>query len=115
MMIVKIKGYTEMNAIEENIVKALTEAERIRNELALKATLGAADAGDKFEELNDKYEVFKAKAEQIFDVADDSVDELKIAAELGIDAKNREEVMMALELAAEELKYSYQKIQNLVF
>jgi hypothetical protein len=37
-------------------------------------------------------------------------DELKIAAELSIDAKNKEEVMTALELAAEELKYSYQKI-----
>ena len=104
-----------MDAIQENITKALTEAERIRDELALKASLGAANAGDKFEKLNDKYAHFKVKAGQLLDVADDSVDELKIAAELGIDAKNKEEVMIALELAAEELKYSYQKIQNLVF
>ena len=62
-----------------------------------------------------KYALFKAKAEQIFDVADDSAEELKIAAELGIKADNKEDVMTALELAAEELKYSYQKIQNLVF
>ena len=104
-----------MDAIQENITKAITEAERIRDELALKASLGAADAGDEFAKLNDKYEVFKAKAEQIFDVADDSADELKIAAEMGIKADSKEDVMVALELAAEEIKYSYQKIQNLIY
>ena len=104
-----------MNEIEANINKAITEAQKIRDELALKASLGAADAGDQFAKLNKKYEHFKSKAEQILDVADDSADELKIAAELGIDAKSKEDVLTALELAAEELKYSYQKIQNLVF
>ena len=104
-----------MNEIEANINKAITEAQKIRDELALKASLGAADAGDEFEKLNDRYELFKAKSQKIFDVADDSADELKIAAELGIDAKSKEDVMTALELAAEEIKYSYQKIQNLIY
>ena len=104
-----------MNEIEANINKAITEAQKIRDELALKASLGAADAGDEFEKLNDRYELFKAKSQKIFDVAGDSADELKIAAELGIKADNKEEVMTALELAAEEIKYSYQKIQNLVY
>lgn len=104
-----------MNEIQANISKAIAEAERIRDELALKASLGAADAGDEFSKLNNKYALFKDKAEKIFDVAGDSAEELKIAAELGIDARNKEDVMTALELAAEELKYSYQKIQNLVF
>ena len=104
-----------MDAIQANITKAITEAERIRDELALKASLGAADAGDEFAKLNDKHEVFKAKAEQIFDVADDSADELKIAGEMGIKADSKEDVMVALELAAEEIKYSYQKIQNLIY
>ena len=104
-----------MNEIEANINKAITEAQKIRDELALKASLGAANAGDEFEKLNDRYELFKAKSQKIFDVADDSADELKIAAELGIDAKSKEDVMTALELAAEEIKYSYQKIQNLIY
>ena len=104
-----------MNEIEANINKAITEAQKIRDELALKASLGAADAGDQFAKLNDRYELFKAKSQKIFDVADDSADELKIAAELGIDAKSKEDVLTALELAAEEIKYSYQKIQNLIY
>ncbi len=104
-----------MKEIEENINKAIAAAETIRDELALKSSLGRAEAEDEFAKLNDKYALFKAKAEQILDVADDSAEELKIAAELGIKADNKEDVMTALELAAEELKYSYQKIQNLVF
>jgi hypothetical protein len=48
-------------------------------------------------------------------VVDDSADELKIAAELGIKAESKEDVLTALELAAEELKYSYQKIQNFIY
>ena len=104
-----------MNEIQENINKAITEAQKIRDELALKASLGAADAEDEFAKLNEKYEHFKSKVGKIFDVADDSAEELKIAAELGIKADNKEDVLTALELAAEELKYSYQKIQNLVF
>jgi hypothetical protein len=104
-----------MNEIQENINKAMKEAQRIRDELALKANLGAADAGDEFAKLNDKYELFKAKSQKIFDVAGDSTDELKIAAEMGIHAKSKEDVLTALELAAEEIKYSYQKIQNLAY
>ncbi len=104
-----------MNEIQENINKAIAEAGRIRDELALKANLGAAAAGDEFTKLNDKYELFKAKSQKIFAVADDSMDELKIAAELGINAESKEDVMTALELAAEEIKYSYQKIQHLVY
>lgn len=104
-----------MNEIQENINKAITEAQRIRDELALKANLGAAATEDEFDKLNDKYELFKAKSQKIFDVADDSLDELKIAAELGIQAESKEELMAALELAAEEIKYSYQKIQNLIY
>lgn len=104
-----------MNEIQENINKALETAQTIRDELALKANLGAADAGGQFAKLNDKYELFKEKSQKIFAVADDSADELKIAAELGIHAKSKEDVMTALELAAEEIKYSYQKIQHLVY
>ncbi len=104
-----------MNEIQENINKAMKEAQRIRDELALKANLGAADAGDELSKLNDRYELFKTQSKKIFDVAGDSADELKIAAEMGINAKSKEDVLTALELAAEELKYSYQKMQNFVY
>ncbi len=104
-----------MNEIQENINKAMKEAQRIRDELVLKANLGAADAGDELSKLNDRYELFKTQSKKIFDVAGDSADELKIAAEMGINAKSKEDVLTALELAAEELKYSYQKMQNFVY
>ena len=104
-----------MNVIQENINRAMKEAETIRDELALKVNLGAANARDELSKLNDRYDLFKAQSKKIFDVADDSVDELKIAAELGIHAQSKEDVMTALELAAEELKYSYQKIQNFIY
>ena len=104
-----------MNEIQANINRAIEEAQRIRDELALKANLGAANAGDELSKLNDRYDLFKAQSKKIFDVADDSADELKIAAEMGINAKSKEDVLTALQLAAEEIKYSYQKIQNFIY
>jgi len=92
----------------------IEEAQRLRDEITLKANLGAAEAGDELSKLNDKYELFKAKSKEIFDVADDSADELKIAAELGITAESKEDVMTALQLAAEEITESYKKITNIV-
>jgi len=103
-----------MNNTQSTIDTLIEEAQRIRDEIALKANLGAADAGDELSKLNDKYELFKAKSKEIFDVADDSADELKIAAELGISADSKEDVMTALQLAAEEIKESYKKIQKIV-
>ena len=104
-----------MDEIQSNINKAIAEAQKVRDELAVKSALGSAITKDKLAQLNDKYELFKEKSQKIFEVADDSADALKIAAELGIDAKSKEDVMVALELAAEEIKYSYNKIQSLVF
>ena len=103
-----------MSNTQAKIDSVIAEAQKIRDELALKANLGAADAGDQLEKLNDKYELFKEKSKKIFDVADGSADELKIAAELGISADSKEDVMTALALAAEEIKDSYKKIQNLI-
>jgi len=111
----KTKKDIDMNAIQANINRAMEEAQTIRDELALKANLGAAITRDKLSKLNDRYDLFKAKSQKIFDVVDDSADELKIAADLGIHAESKEDVMIALELAAEELKYSYQKIQNFMY
>jgi len=103
-----------MSNTQSTIDTLIEEAQRIRDEIALKANLGAADASDELSKLNDKYELFKAKSKEIFDVADDSADELKIAAKLGISADNKEDVMTALQLAAEEIKESYKKIQKIV-
>ena len=103
-----------MSNMQSTIDTLIDEAQRIRDEIVLKANLGAADAGDELSKLNDKYELFKAKSKEIFDVADDSTDELKIAAKLGISADNKEDVMTALQLAAEEIKESYKKIQKIV-
>ena len=103
-----------MSNTQSTIDTLIEEVQKLHDEIALKANLGAADAGDEFAKLNDKYELFKAKSKEIFDVADDSADELKIAAELGISADSKEDVMTALQLAAEEIKESYKKIQKIV-
>ncbi len=103
-----------MENTQNTVDMLIDEARQIRDELTLKANLGAADAGDELSKLNDKYELFKAKSKEIFGVADDSADELKIAAELGISADSKEDVMTALQLAAEEIKESYKKIQKIV-
>lgn len=103
-----------MSTTQTTIDKIIEEAQKLRDELAVKANLGAADAEEELANLNDKYELFKSKSKEIFNVADDSADELKIAAKLGITADNKEDVMTALELAAEEIKESYAKIKNLV-
>jgi gas vesicle protein len=99
---------------QSTIDTLIEEAQKLHDEITLKANLGAADAGDELSKLNDKYELFKAKSKEIFDVADDSADELKIAAELGIKADSKEDLMTALQLAAEEIKESYAKIKKLV-
>jgi gas vesicle protein len=99
---------------QSTIDTLIEEAQKLHDEITLKANLGAADAGDELSKLNDKYELFKAKSKEIFDVADDSADELKIAAELGIKADSKEDLMTALQLAAEEIKESYTKIKKLV-
>ncbi len=103
-----------MSNTQSTIDTLIEEAQKLHDEIALKANLGVADAGDELSKLNDKYELFKAKSKEIFDVADDSADELKIAAELGISADSKEDVMTALQLAAEEIKESYKKIQKIV-
>jgi len=103
-----------MNNTQSTIDMLVEEAQRLRDEITLHANLGAADAGDELSKLNDKYELFKTKSKEIFAVADDSTDELKIAAELGISADSKEDVMIALQLAAEEIKESYKKIQKIV-
>jgi hypothetical protein len=99
---------------QSTIDTLIEEAQKLHDEITLKANLGAADAGDELSKLNDKYELFKTKSKEIFDIADDSADELKIAAELGIKADSKEDVMTALQLAAEEIKESYAKIKKLV-
>ena len=102
-----------MSNKQKTITTLIEDARQLRDELKLKANLGAADAEDEFAKLNDKYELFKAKSKEIFSVADNSADELKIAAELGIKADNKEDVLIALELAADEIKKSYEKIKNI--
>ena len=91
----------------------MDEARQIRDELAVQANLGVAEAQDELSKVNDQYELFKEKSKKIFSLADDSAEELKAAAELGIKAESKEDVMTALELAAEEIKESYTKITKL--
>jgi precorrin-6B methylase 2 len=109
----KIKGLVLSNK-QINIDLLIDEATKLRDELALQVNLGSAEASDELEKLNNKYEIFKSKSKDIFEVAENSADELKIAGELGINAKDREELLIALELAAEEIKDGYKQITKIL-
>jgi len=84
------------------------------DELQLKLHLGKAELKDEFDGLESAYALLKSKVAQIADVAGDSAEELRIAAELGIKGDSKEDRDTALELAAAELKEGYEKIKKLL-
>ena len=87
---------------------------QLRDELVVQANLGKAEAKEELEKLNPALELLKEKSQKIASVAGDAAEELRIAAEMGIKADSKEELDIALELAADELKKSYEKIKNLL-
>ena len=95
----------------ETILNEVVEA---RDVLKLQANLGKAEAKESFSELESKFDNLKAKSEKIAAAAGDTAEELRIAAELGIDAKSKEDLDTTLELAAEEIKKGYDKIKKLL-
>lgn len=105
-----------MNETQAKIDKLLEDAQQLRDELVLKANLGAADAKDELDklDLDDKYETFKATMKEIGDVAGDTAEELQIAAKMGIHADSKEDLHTALELAGEEIKKGYERIKKLL-
>ncbi len=98
---------------KDKIDEIVEELAKIKDELSLQANLGVAQAKDRLEELEPKYEEFKEKLSKIAEVAGDTSQELKVAAELGIEAKDKDEIHTTLQLAGEELKSAYNKIKEL--
>ncbi|PHS38946.1 MAG: hypothetical protein COB07_02705 [Sulfurovum sp.] len=96
-----------------NTETLLNELSQLKDELTLKANLGAAEARDELKKLEPAYDDLKTKLKKMGDIAGDSASELKAAAELGIDADSKEDVDTALTLAAGELKDAYGKIKKL--
>ena len=92
----------------------LNDATQLRDELLVQANLGKAEAKVALEKLEPKLDLLKEKSQKIADVAGDSAEELRVAAEMGIKADSKEELETVLELAADELKKSYEKIKNLL-
>ena len=92
----------------------LEEVTQIRDGLLVQANLGKAEAKVALEKLEPKLDLLKEKSQKIADVAGDSADELRAAAEMGIHADSKEDLDTVLELAADELKKSYEKIKNLL-
>ena len=92
----------------------LNDLQQLKDELTVKAKLGAAEAQDELAKLEPVYNDLKEKTSKIADVAGDAASELKAATELGIDAESTEDVQTALELAAEHLKHSYSKIKEII-
>ena len=100
--------------ISKKIDSILNDTKQLSDELKLKLNLGKAELEDELEELESSYELLKSKIEKIADVAGDSAEELRVAAELGIKGDSKEDRETALELAAEELKDGYKKIKKLI-
>jgi len=95
------------------ITTILDDTKQLHDEVKLKLHLGSAEAKTQLESLESSMTTLKSKIAKIADVAGDSAKELSTAAELGFTGKSKEDVSIALELAANELKESYKKIQNL--
>ena len=91
----------------------LDDAKQIKDELKLKLHLGTAEVKTELSSLEGTYDTLKSKVTKIAGVAGDSAKELSVAAELGFKGDSKEDVNIALELAANELKSSYKKIQKL--
>ena len=100
-----------MNSKVENI---LNDAKQLRDEMQVQLNLGSAELKDQCKGLDSAYDQLKTKIEQIAEVAGDSSEELRVAAELGIKGDSKEDRETALELAAEEIKESYAKIKKLL-
>ena len=98
----------------EKMNEMLDDLAQLKDELALKASLGQAEASDELEKLEPAYNELKAKLEKIGDVTGDSASEIKAAIELGIDAKSSDDIDVALELAGDNLKDAYNKIKNIL-
>ena len=100
--------------INKKIDSILNDTKQLSDELQLKVNLGKAEIKDELDGLESAFDLLKAKVEKIADVAGDSAEELRIATELGIKGDSKEDRETALELVAEELKESYEKIKKLL-
>ena len=74
------------------------ELKQARDELKVKIHLAASDARDEFDQLERKWEHFRARAEVIGRAAEEAA----------------EDVGEALEVVGEELKRGYQRIRSLL-
>ena len=92
----------------------LDDTKQLHDEVKLKLHLGSAEVKTEIEGLESTLTTLKSKVKKIADVAGDSAKELSTAAELGFQGDSKEDVNIALELAANELKESYKKIQKLI-
>lgn len=92
----------------------LDEAKTLRDTLQVKANLAKAEAEDGYDKLEDQYESFIAKSKKIGEAAGDTLEELRVATELGFDADSKEDLDTALELAADEIKKGYAKINKII-
>ena len=100
--------------MNKKIDALLNDITALRDELILKANLGQAEAKVELDKLDPILDNLKLKSQKIADVVGDSAQELKVAAELGMDADSKEDLQTALELATDELKKSYEKVKNLL-
>lgn len=100
--------------MNKKIDALLNDITALRDELILKANLGQAEAKEELDKLDPILDNLKLKSQKIADVVGDSAQELKVAAELGMDADSKEDLQTALELATDELKKSYEKVKNLL-
>jgi len=98
----------------EKMNEMLNDLAQLKDELVLKASLAQTEASEELEKLEPVYNELKNKLEKIGDVAGDSASEIKAAIELGIDAETSDDIDIALELAGDNLKNSYNKIKNIL-
>ena len=87
-----------MSERKERFEEMVSSLKKIRDELELQIHLGKAEAKDEWEELEEKWQEFKAQGKTVAEAVDESA----------------KDVASALELVGGELKAGYERIKKLL-
>ena len=87
-----------MSDTKEGFEKMLSGLKTMRDELKVQIHLAKAEAKDEWEELEEKWQEFKAQGKTVTEAVDESA----------------KDVASALELVGEELKAGYNRIKKLL-
>ncbi len=98
----------------KKIDELLSEAQRLKDEVALRLHLASAEAKEQYETLSDRLETLGAKASKIGDTAAETAENVADAVKMAAEDASVDDAKAAAELAAEELRNGFERLKKLV-